>query len=133
MNRHHALSLFLLFSICLLLASCTSVPLEPRAKNIKVISQIPSSRCRSLGHVTATDTSGITIEYASHEEIQKMQINSLKNQAAKLGANVVVITLHTYTHGSPIYLVSTGEFVNDPNEFSHQMSGVAYWCPGHNE
>lgn len=66
----------------------------------------------------------------SHQDMQTMQVNMLKNQAVKLGANVISITNHQtkYFHHSE-YIISEAKVQSELDV--HAMSGKAYRCsPG---
>lgn len=112
-----------------LLAGCSTVALKPGAETVKVINVPAPKSCQFLGGVVNEDVNGATQSYTSHEHLQIDQLNTLKNKALALGANVIVLTDHQTTYaqrnalrekyqGAPtITVVDT-----------HRMAGEAYHC-----
>lgn len=104
-----------------LLSSCSTVePLQTEAHNVVVADGKNLAQCKQLGHVEAVDTNGVSVAYSSHADLQKSQINILKNRTVQLGGNVLVVTEHntSYVHGD----------TNAPVDV-HRMEGDAYSCP----
>lgn len=106
------------------LYGCASVPLNPGAENVVFTTAIVPPSCQFLRQVWSYDTNGYTTAYTSHVNLQAMEINTLKNKAYKLGANVVVLTSHltTYAHQR-----SSQE--SYPLVYSQSLVGGAYLCP----
>lgn len=103
----------------LVLSGCASVPLDSGAdKVIFTTATLPHS-CRSLGQISSTDVNGVTSSYTSHRNMQTMEINTLKNKALSLGANVVVLTGHKTR-----YIPGSHRQVD-----THTLIGNAYVCP----
>lgn len=102
------------------LAGCASVPLDPGAQNVVFTTTSLPKSCQSLGQVSSTDVNGVTTSYTSHANLQMMEINTLKNQALALGANVVVLTGHRTVHGRG--------FARREIK-THTLTGNAYVCP----
>lgn len=97
--------------------SCSSVSLVPGAQNVVITNKTVSGNCKFSGNVSSfygNDSAGAV---TSPEYVQTMLVNSLKNQAANLGANVVVIINH---------------FIIDPFPTTrlpaHKINGKAYLC-----
>lgn len=111
----------------LLLTSCASVaPLSPAAERVQIFSgdTVPKV-CQLKGSVAIQESN---IYGPSHLSVQERQINALKEQAAKLGANTALITKHnTKYYPRPEYLISEGKAVKELD--AHAMSGKAYRCP----
>jgi hypothetical protein len=114
-------------SISGILASCASIALIPGAENVKLVTKAPKG-CQMRGSVRSQDISGVSTSYTSHENLQTMELNSLRNDALKLGANVVVITQHKTASGPEYYSVGQGKVTTNPLEINHTMQGVAYQC-----
>lgn len=115
------ISLLIMLSSATLMAGCSSItPLQPGAEKIVLTSNTSPSRCHYVGQVSAEDTNGVTQMYTTHQYLQTDEINAMKNQALKLGANVIVLTKHqtTYMNNRPDAILDT-----------HSMMGNAYVCP----
>ncbi|QLH42415.1 MAG: DUF4156 domain-containing protein [Coxiellaceae bacterium] len=83
--------------------------------------QTAPKSCSYVGQVSAYDVNGSTQMYTSHKNLQADQINVMKNQALKLGANVIVVGVHQTTYMKR----REGTLLVD----THNMSGNAYVCP----
>lgn len=117
--KHNLMSSVLL--IPLLIVGCSyNVTLSPEAEKIKVLeSTKKATQCKSLGELWAYDTNGSTQSYQSHEHLYIDELNILKNKAASLGADSIVITKHLVTYqGNPKH----------DNVDTHQLKGFAYRC-----
>jgi hypothetical protein len=108
---------------------CASIPLDPGAESVKVISGSVPKSCKVLGAVNSQDTNGATVSVTSHENLMQMQLNSIRNQANKLGANLVLLTKHqtTYGYNSVDYGPTNNEHTSN-NVNTHEMNGQAYRC-----
>ncbi|WP_457608726.1 DUF4156 domain-containing protein, partial [Legionella pneumophila] len=94
--------------------------LTPEGEKVTLLqSGKPSKGCAFLGEVRAYDRNGMSQSYQSHEHLIKDERNILRNEAALLGANTVLVTQHQQTYeGKP-----KNDFVAD-----HWMAGRAYRC-----
>ena len=96
-------------------------PVEPAV--VKLYLESPSKAYDVIGLVKASSDSGLTdqgsIDYA---------IVELKSQAAKLGANGVVLT----NSGQHVSGFVTGEFYTAPVH-AHSVSGTAIYIPSNSE
>ncbi|HEI6742092.1 TPA: DUF4156 domain-containing protein [Legionella pneumophila] len=104
-----------------LLVSCSyNAKLTPEGEKVTLLqSGKPSKACAFLGEVKASDRNGMSQFYQSHEHLIKDELNILRNEAALLGANTVLVTQHQQTYeGNP-----KNDFVAD-----HWMVGRAYRC-----
>ncbi|MHB1948631.1 MAG: DUF4156 domain-containing protein [Gammaproteobacteria bacterium] len=128
MKRSFFYTLFTV-SITGVLAGCASTPLVPGAENVKLINHSAPKGCEMRGPVRSQDISGVSTSYTSHENLQVMQLNSLRNDALKLGANVIVLTQHKTASGPEYYSVGQGKITTNPLEINHSMQGEAYQCP----
>lgn len=91
----------LIFSLGLALGGCSSTPVIPEAKNVKVSREDASQDCREIGHVQGTtQTAKGTVEEA---------IEDMKLDAARKGANYVQMET-TSSYGT-------------------STQGTAYYCP----
>ncbi len=97
-----------------------NVPLLPEAQQIMVAkSNANIKRCTDLGKVVAYDVNGVSQSYQSHEHLYQDELNTLKNNTAKLGGDTLVITKDeaTYTGNPKTHLVN-----------NHTLEGNAYRC-----
>jgi hypothetical protein len=122
-------SALLAATIAATVTGCTTIPLDPGAENVKVINGTTPKGCKMLGAVSSQDVNGATVSVTSHENLMQMQLNSIRNQANKLGANFVSITKHqtTYGYASSDYGVTNNEHTSN-NVNTHEMDGQAYRC-----
>ncbi|CAM2833529.1 TPA: DUF4156 domain-containing protein [Legionella pneumophila] len=104
-----------------LLVGCSyNAKLTPEGEKVTLLqSGKPSKGCAFLGEVKAYDRNGMSQSYQSHEHLIQDERNILRNEAALLGANTVLVTQHQQTYeGKP-----KNDFVAD-----HWMVGRAYRC-----
>ncbi|HAT2067362.1 TPA: DUF4156 domain-containing protein [Legionella pneumophila] len=81
--------------------------------------KLPKS-CTFWGEVRAYVRNGMRQPYQSHEHLIKDKLNILRNKAALLGANAVLVAEHQKTYeGHP----QKNDFVTE-----HWMLGRAYQC-----
>jgi hypothetical protein len=124
MNKIFSISTAI-FLLTGLLTSCAStVQLEPGAENVKVMTGAIPKSCQLRGNVGVSQTD---IYGPTHKSKQNEQINTLRNQAARMGANVVSITSHQTTYyAHPEYIISEGKAQRELG--AHAMNGKAYRC-----
>lgn len=110
-----------------LITSCAStIRLESGAENVKMITGAVPKSCQFRGNVGVGQTE---IYGPSHKTKQEEQINALRNQAMRMGANVVSVTSHqTKYYHHPEYILSEGEGKMQWELDAHAMSGKAYRC-----
>src|SRR3990167_3850654 len=91
MRKITVISLGLLLPI--LCSGCTAkIPVVTGSENIRVLNSTGITKsCQLRGRVSVAQSN---IYGPSHSSVQVAQINQLKNQAAKLGANTVLILNH---------------------------------------
>ena len=87
--------------LALLLASCSSNELSTDGSMIMVVKRLPSKRCRNLGKVN----------YNQIASTYEKGVISLRNDAASMGANTLVLQRHS----------------NHRDE--RRIVGAAYKCP----
>ena len=111
----------------LLFAGCAAkIPTVPGSENVKISSNAGSARmCKFSGKVSVAESE---IYSPSHKAVQEAQIKQLKNQAAKLGANTVILISHkTKYWPHPEYIIGEGKMQWELD--AHSMNGLAYSCP----
>lgn len=121
-QRDRATKLGFLLLLSGMLISCSSITLAPQAQNVQIaVGSVPKG-CSLRG-----DVDGVTSNapMASHEYTEASQSTVLRNQAAKLGANVIFVTTHKTVY-YPQFIVSLGDWV--PALDTHTVDGRAYYC-----
>jgi hypothetical protein len=74
-----------------LIAGCAATPLKPGAELVRVTHAEPTSGCKWLGDVTGSQGNSFTGQYTTNANLETGARNDLKNKAAALGGNLVVI------------------------------------------
>ncbi|KGP62443.1 membrane protein [Legionella norrlandica] len=118
---HNLMKRTLLVIIPSLLVGCSyKAKLTPEGEKVTILQSGQISKdCTFLGGVRAYDRNGMSQSYQSHEHLIKDERNILRNEAALLGANTVLVSQHQQTYeGNP-----KNDFVAD-----HWMVGRAYRC-----
>ena len=112
-----------MMSTAIMLTGCASAPkLEPGAEKVRVGTGAVPKGCQFRGNVSSSEE---YIPLSSHRSVMENQLNSLKNQALELGANLVIVTGHQTDYYSDI-IVSTAETTRGID--THAMAGRAYLC-----
>jgi hypothetical protein len=115
-----SLKIPMLLGLIGLLTGCASIAkVEPGAEKIVVVKPSISSTCRWLGPISASDINGTTRVFTSRKNLQADQLNRLKNQAHRMGGNVVMVLQNQVT-----FREQPGYRLVD----FHAMSGEAYRC-----
>lgn len=126
MNRR---SLSLILSISLFIYGCGPRSLRSGAENVQIYSYHAHKSCRFLGDIINPSVHKNLNLSSSIEDIQKDDMNFLKNEGARLGANVVIISNHhTYQTKIKRYgrqIILKGDLtINE-----HYIEAKAYICP----
>ena len=94
-------SFFRLIAISLLsvsVAGCASVALLPEAERVELVNEPPDrSACEFVGEVVGSQGNWATGDFTSNKNLVVGARNELKNEASKLGANVVHVQDHKNT------------------------------------
>ena len=75
----------------LMTAGCAATPLKPGAELVRVTHVEPTSGCKWLGDVTGSQGDSFTGQYTTNANLETGARNDLKNKAAALGGNLVVL------------------------------------------
>jgi hypothetical protein len=134
MNRKVKISLATVGFLSLLLSGCASfVALKPGAEKVIFTTSTLPQTCRLLGQVSSGDKNGVSTNYISHANLQAIEINTLKNKAVSLGANVVVLTHHQTTYAERGLPEDVPKFLRNTPKYMrvdvHLLVGKAYICP----
>lgn len=116
------LLLFVFFFALLLLAGCAATQLTTAGQQVRVTHQEPESGedCKYLGTVTGSQGGALTGGLTSNENLETGALNDLRNKAAEMGGNLVVIL--TQRAGQTISTTGSGEQTNVT------MTGNVYSC-----
>lgn len=98
---------------------CNSTPLNPGAESVRILQDQPKG-CKYLGEVTGNQGNFFTGAYTSNENLETGARNDMKNQAYKLGGNVLV------------YLTNRAGQTNGRDsgmQTNVTLSGIVYKCP----
>lgn len=108
------------FLAIVFMVSCSTVKLTPEGSQVRLIDEKNLSRsCKYIAKVSASDINGVTQSYQSHEHLHQDETNIMKNKAAQLGANALIVAK------------DKAIFPGDPKTHvieSHWMEGKAYQC-----
>ena len=98
----------LIFSV--IVAGCAATELRPDAQRVRLLTSPPNSDCKQLGDVTGGQGNFFTGYYTSNSNLQAGAINDLKNQAAAMGGNALLILSNTpgLYGGTQTTLTATG-------------------------
>lgn len=84
----------LILSVCigtvLAVMGCSPIPVSPGAQKIRIVTSEPRD-CDYLGDVTGNQGNFFTGGWTSNANLETGARNDLKNQAAQMGGNTVVI------------------------------------------
>jgi hypothetical protein len=109
------------------LGGCAATPLNPEAQMVRVVTNEPAG-CKYLGEVTGNQGDFFTGGFTSNANLETGARNSMKNEAAKLGANTVqLISNRAGQTGS--FSLSSGTGGGSSEQTNVTYVGVAYKCP----
>ncbi|MBM4132964.1 MAG: DUF4156 domain-containing protein [Nitrospira sp.] len=110
-----------------LLAGCAAAPLMPEAHQVRIVTNEPTG-CKYLGEVTGNQGNFFTGSFTSNANLETGARNEMKNEAAKLGANVVqMLTNRAGQTGSMSLSGGTGGGSTEQTNVTY--TGIAYKCP----
>jgi hypothetical protein len=89
---------------------CASVALLPEAGRVELINEPPDrSSCEFVGEVVGSQGNWVTGDYTSNKNLVVGARNELRNEASKLGANVVHVQDHRNTSADTTKLPGRGQ------------------------
>lgn len=120
--------LSLVIAAVALINGCASIKLDPQAQRIVVSPNKPPQGCKYLGQVVGNQGNFFTGNWTSNRNLEEGAMNSLKNEAGKMGANYVQLITNRAgvtgsVHGSDGY-ISGGSAQTNVTDL-----GNAYACP----
>ena len=75
----------------MLMAGCAATPLQPGAELVRITHIEPTGGCKFLGDVTGSQGNSFTGQYTTNANLETGARHDLKNKAAALGGNLVVL------------------------------------------
>jgi hypothetical protein len=106
------------------LAGCAATPLQPGAEIVRVTNTEPGSECEFLGDITGNQGNSFIGPFITNESLETGARHDLKNKAAALGGNLVVLLTHRA--GQSGGWSNAGGSVEQTNV---TLSGNVYHCP----
>ena len=111
-----------------LLAGCAATALKPGAERVRVTHIEPQTgECKWLGDVTGSQGNSFTGEYTTNANLETGARNDLKNKAAALGGNLVVLITER-----PGIRGDLGLEGGPVHQTSVTLTGSVYRCPSEN-
>ncbi|MCP4575747.1 MAG: DUF4156 domain-containing protein [Deltaproteobacteria bacterium] len=105
----------------LLFSGCSAVQVRPGAERVRVTNTEPGNECKFLGEATGNQGNFLTGVVTSNKNLETGARNDLKNKAAAMGGNLVVILTQRAgnTRGSD----------GSGGQTNVTLSGNVYSCP----
>ncbi|WP_175996861.1 DUF4156 domain-containing protein [Burkholderia stabilis] len=108
------------------LAACAPLALSSTGRDVRVVMTDPGGTCRHLGDVTGSQGNFLIGGFIPDSSLETGARNDLKNRAAALGGNVVVLLTQRGTQ--------SGSFDGNDGGYLRQtgvtLTGSVYRCPG---
>lgn len=117
--------LLIITCIALCVVGCGPRQLTRGAENVNLSGTAPKS-CQFLGSISDSNVHGDMDIRSSVQDLKRDDIVFLKNEGAKLGANVVVLMMHKSVELPPRYIKGSSKMVTI---YEHAIEANAYWCP----
>lgn len=114
------LGLFVAVSI---LSGCAAKQLKPEAARIRVAISEPAG-CEYLGEVTGAQGNFFTGGWTSNEALETGARNDMKNKAAAMGGNVIVMLANRAGQTG-----SSGQYGGSSQQTNVAYAGAVYRCP----
>ena len=113
------------FLISVFLVGCAPRTLNAGAQNVHLYDYLAPKSCKFMGDIVNSNVHGDLYLGSSVADLQKDDVNFLKNEGAKLGANVVVLVSHE-SYG--IEKKRLGKHPSTITINEHSVMGRAYYC-----
>jgi Domain of unknown function (DUF4156) len=107
-----------------LMAGCAATPLKPGAERVRVTHIEPTRECKWLGDVTGSQGNSFTGQYTTNANLETGARNDLKNKAAALGGNLVVLITERVGR-TPDFGIEGGPV----HRTDVTLTGSVYRCP----
>lgn len=107
----------------ILMSGCAAQQLNPNAQQVRFTQQDPKG-CTYLGEATGSQGDFFTGGWTSNENLETGARNALKNKAADLGGNTVVLLTNRAGNTG-----SSGAYGGGYQQTNVALAGVVYNCP----
>ena len=78
--------------LILILSGCSATKVMPQANSVEIVNEpVDKSKCKFLGEIVGSQGNWFTGDYTSNKNLVAGARNELRNEAYKLGANIVYI------------------------------------------
>jgi nitrous oxide reductase accessory protein NosL len=79
-------------AVLMFIYGCSAIKVKPEARSIELVNDSPNKKkCRFLGEIVGSQGNWFTGDWTSNENLVVGARNELRNEASKLGANIVYI------------------------------------------
>lgn len=110
------------------LVGCSSIPLQPNANKVMVTNDQNHKGCKFVGTATSNQGNFFTGGFTSNQNLQEGAFNDLRNQAANMGGNRVILLMSTAAStGSGGVVNGTGSYGSQ--ETNVALTGNVFSCP----
>lgn len=119
-----------LLLVITLMVGCSAKPINQDAKSVRIVDSAPAN-CLYLGEVDGTQGNWFTADFTSDRNILVGARNQLKNEAHKLGANVVVLQKSVDNSNDGLYAYADKNsfgMSSSKGTYSSTLIGEAYFC-----
>jgi len=111
----------------ILMAGCSSIKLNPDAQTVRVTLTEPTNECKFLGDAIGSQGDAFTGAYTTNKKMEVGAMNDIKNQAAALGGNLVVILTQRAGQTSDY-----NQYGSSSMQTNVTLTGNVYSCPESN-
>ncbi len=81
-----------MITVAVFMYGCESIQVLPQARSIELVNTLPNKdKCNFLGEVVGSQGNWFTGDWTSNKNLVVGARNELKNEASKLGANIVLV------------------------------------------
>ena len=112
------------------LMGCAAHPLSDGAEAVRILDSEPES-CTFIGEVVGSQGNWLTADYTSDKNILVGARNQAKNQAAAIGANVIVIKKSVDNSNEGVSAYADSDFLgvsSTKGTYSSTLIGDAFKC-----
>lgn len=130
MKKRFAYTVSVLAAVSIATVGCAPRMLDPGAQNTRIETDQNhqlTKNCKYLGQISDANSHG-GINFLSEKAMELDDINFLKNEGTKLGANTVVFSQHQVVVSNEKSIVSKGRS-GTYRVVKHNVEGKAYFCP----
>ena len=95
---------------CAILVGCAATSINPNAVQVRILEKSTDAKCQYIGEAIGSQGNFFTGAYTTDANLQRGSLNDLKNQAADMGGNAIVLVSNTsgLTAGSQRNVTSVG-------------------------